>query len=128
MITNSNSIRSTLRLFCCLVIALLLASVVTGCSTMSSYIPFIGKKKPQEKFVKNLWTSGEQFVAIEKQDRPQGVAVRPNQHITEISVERVRSMLESMELRSTGKDKAATMCWNAWADCTNAPSVMAPAM
>jgi hypothetical protein len=85
--------------------ALLLASVVAGCSTMSSYIPFIGKKKQQETFVKKLWTSGEQFVAIEKQDRQQGAAVRPNQHITEISVERVRTMLESMELRSPDKDR-----------------------
>jgi hypothetical protein len=105
MITNSNSIRSTLRFSCCLVMALLLTSVVTGCTTMSSYIPFMGKKKQQETFVKNLWSSGDQFVAIEKQDRQQGVAVRPNQHITEISVERVRAMLESMELRPTGKDK-----------------------
>jgi hypothetical protein len=105
MITNSNSIRSTLRFSCGLVMALLLAGVVTGCTTMSSYIPFMGKKKQQETFVKNLWNSGEQFVAIEKQDRQQGVVVRPNQHITEISVERVRVMLESMELRSTGKDK-----------------------
>jgi hypothetical protein len=105
MITNSNSIRSTLRFSCCLVMALFLASVVTGCTTMSSYLPFMGKKKQQETFVKNLWSSGEQFVAIEKQDRQQGVAVRPNQHITEISVERVRTMLESMELRSTGKDQ-----------------------
>jgi hypothetical protein len=105
MITTSNSIRSTLRFSCCLVTALLLVSVVSGCTTMSSYIPFIGKKKQQETLVKKLWSSGEQFVAIEKQDRQQGVAVRPNQHITEISVERVRTMLESMELRSTGKDK-----------------------
>jgi hypothetical protein len=105
MITSSYSIRSTLRFSCCLVMALLLSSVVTGCSTMSSYIPFIGKKKQQETFVKKLWSSGEQFVAIEKQDRQQGVAVRPNQHITEISVERVRSMLESMELRSGDKDR-----------------------
>ena len=102
----TNSIRSTFRVVCCLGMAFLLACMVTGCSTMSSYIPFIGKKKPQETFVKKLWTSGEQFVAIEKQDRQQGVAVRPNQHITEISVERVRSMLESMELRSSGKDKS----------------------
>jgi len=81
--------------------ALLLANGITGCS----YIPFIGKKKPQETIVKKLWTSGEQFVAIEKQDRRQGVSVNPNQHITEISVERVRDMLESMELRSSGDDK-----------------------
>jgi hypothetical protein len=85
--------------------ATLLAFVVTGCTTMSSYIPFMGKNKKQETFVKNLWSSGEQFVAIEKQDRQQGVTVRPNQHITEISVERVRAMLESMELRSPDKDR-----------------------
>jgi hypothetical protein len=105
MINKSNSIRSTFRRLCCLVMALLLTCAVTGCSTMSSYIPFIGKKKQQETFVKNLWSSGEQYVAIVKQDSQQGVAVRPNQHITEISVERVRTMLESMEIRSTDKDR-----------------------
>jgi hypothetical protein len=105
MINRSSSIRSTFRRFSCLVMALLMVCAVTGCSTMSSYIPFIGKKKQQETFVKKLWSSGEQFVAIEKQDRQQGGTVRPNQHITEISVERVRSMLESMELRSLDKDR-----------------------
>jgi hypothetical protein len=104
MITNS--ISSTIRGVCCLIMALLLVGGVTGCASVTKYIPFIGKKKAQERVVKNIWTSGEQFVAIEKQDRQQGVAVKPNQHITEISVERVRIMLESMELRITGNDKA----------------------
>ena len=69
----TKSIRSTIRVVCCLVMALLLANGITGCSYISPYIPFVGKKKSQERFVKNLWTSGEQFVAIEKQDRQQGV-------------------------------------------------------
>jgi hypothetical protein len=101
----NNSIRSTIKVVCCLVMALLLANGITGCSYISPYIPFVGKKKSQERFVKNIWTTGEQFVAIEKQDRQQGVSVNPNQHITEISVERVRTMLESMEIRPSGKDK-----------------------
>jgi hypothetical protein len=104
MITKS--ISSTMRGVCCLIMALLLAGGVTGCASVTKYIPFVGKKKAQEKVVKNLWTSGEQFVAIEKQDHQQGITVKPNQHITEISVERVRAMLESMELRASGKDKS----------------------
>jgi hypothetical protein len=103
MSTISNC--SLVRFKWLLITALLLSMGVSGCSTISSYIPFIGKKKPQEAFVKKLWTSGEQFVAIEKQDRQQGIAVKPNQHLSDISVDRVRTMLESMELRPSGSDK-----------------------
>jgi hypothetical protein len=72
---------------------------------MSEYIPFVPKKKPAETVVKKLWESGEQYVAIQKQESQTGVAVKPNQHISEISVERIRALLESMEIRQTTNDK-----------------------
>jgi hypothetical protein len=95
-----------------LFMALLLVSSLTGCSywsALSEHLPFVPKKKAQEAFVKNLWSLGEQYVAIQKQDGQQGVVTKPNQRVSEISVERVRAMLESMNLHQTGRDKTISV-------------------
>jgi hypothetical protein len=72
---------------------------VTGCS----YLPFIHSEKPENKVVRNLWSSGEQFVQIERQDRQTGIPVRPNDHISEISVDRLHAALASIAILPNGK-------------------------
>ncbi len=78
---------------------------VSGCS----YLPFIHSDKPEDKVVRSLWSSGEQFVQIERQDRQTGAPVRPNDHVSEISVDRMRNALASIEILPTGKDKPIPM-------------------
>jgi len=85
--------------------AMMLAVGVSGCS----YIPFMRSDKSEQKedkALRTLWKSGEQYVAIEKQDRQPGVTIKPNEHLTEISVERIRNALESIDLRAQDKDKS----------------------
>jgi hypothetical protein len=84
---------------------IMVAGGVTGCS----YLPFIHSDKPENKIVRNLWSSGEQFVQIEKQDRPTGVPVRLNEHISEISVDRFRTALESISILPPGKGKTVPL-------------------
>ena len=96
------------RVVCCFMTALMLAGGVAGCS----YIPFIHSDKgeqKEEKVVRTLWKGGEQYVAIEKQDRQQGVAVKANEHVTEISVDRLRAAFESMDFRLPGRDKSIAL-------------------
>ena len=52
---------------------------------------------------KFLWQSRDQFVAIEKQDGA-GTA-EANDHPAKLSADRLRSMLASLEITETGKDK-----------------------
>jgi hypothetical protein len=54
--------------------------------------------------VKTIWQSREQYVAIEPQDHPEGAAVAANAHPGNLSVERLRSALESIEVHIPGKD------------------------
>ncbi len=59
------------RAIFCAIATMVVAVSVTGCS----YIPFMHSDKSEqkeEKAVRTLWKSGEQYVAIEKQDRPAG--------------------------------------------------------
>jgi hypothetical protein len=96
------------RVVGCFMMALMLAVGVAGCS----YIPFMHSDKgeqKEEKAVRTLWKSGEQYVAIEKQDRQSGVTMKPNEHLTEISVERIRNALESIYLRAQDKDKSISL-------------------
>lgn len=51
---------------------------------------------------KTIWQSRDQFVAIEKQD---GEGTAANDHPAKLSAEQLRSMLESMEITETGKNK-----------------------
>jgi hypothetical protein len=96
------------RVVCCFMTALMLAGGVAGCS----YIPFIHSDKgeqKEEKVVRTLWKSGEQYVAIEKQDRPSGITVKANEHVTEISVDRLRTALASIDLRLPDRDKSIAL-------------------
>ena len=96
------------RALFCVIAAMLAAVGVTGCS----YIPFMHSDKgeqKEEKAVRSLWNSGEQFVAIEKQDRQAGVTMKANEHLSEISVERIRNALESIDLREMDKDRSISL-------------------
>jgi hypothetical protein len=97
------------RLVCCFVTALMLAGGVAGCS----YLPFIHHsdkaEQKEDKVVRTLWKSGEQYVAIEKQDRPSGITVKANEHVTEISVDRLRAALASIDLRLLSSDRSIAL-------------------
>lgn len=56
--------------------------------------------------VKTLWQSGDQYVAVEKQDRLTGAAVPPNEHPADISADRLRSALGSIEVHLPGRETA----------------------
>ncbi len=88
-----------------LVATLMAGGGLGGCS----YIPFLKKDKTKENKARILWQSGEQFVAIEKQDRPVGGLVKPNEHVSEISVDRIRSAFASIDLRLPDKDKSLSL-------------------
>jgi hypothetical protein len=100
--------RFMVRVAAFFMIAGLLAGGVAGCS----YIPFMhaaNAEQKEEKVVRTLWNAGEQYVAIEKQDRLAGIAVKGNEHVTEISVDRLRSALTSIDLRLRDKDKSIAL-------------------
>ena len=96
------------RVVGCFITAVMLVGGVAGCS----YIPFMHSDKAEQKdgqVVRTLWKSGEQYVAIVKQDRQSGGTMKPNEHITEISVDRLHSALASMDLRLPDKDKSIAL-------------------
>ncbi len=88
---------------------MLLAIVAIGGFGGCSYLPFMKSENVQQKKVRTLWQSGEQYVAIEKQDQVQGVPEKPNEHVSEISVDRLRTVLASMQMRSQDSDKAIAL-------------------
>jgi hypothetical protein len=59
-----------------------------------------------EAQVKTVWQLSDQYVKIEKQDHPAGGTVSANIHPADISADRLRGMLESVEVRPTGEEKA----------------------
>jgi hypothetical protein len=69
------------------VVVLAMVGVLCGCATTRA-----GEGRV-------LWQVRDQYVKIEKQDRPAGATVSANSHPADISDERVRSMLESMMVR-----------------------------
>jgi len=83
--------------------------MLTGGFTGCSYLPFMKSDKSQVKRVKTLWQSGEQYVAIEKQDRQPGGIEKANEHISEISVDRLRSAFASIDFRPAEADKSRAM-------------------
>lgn len=93
------------RIFWCSMVTLMIAGGLMGCS----HLPFMGSDKAENKIVKTLWTSGEQYVAIEKQERPPGVVVKPNERISEISVDRIRDALASIDLHLPNRDKSIAL-------------------
>jgi hypothetical protein len=74
----------------CFIIALVVMSAgVAGCATT----------KPEETRERTLWQVRDQYVKIEKQDRQAGITVPANLHPANVSADRVRDMLESIEVR-----------------------------
>jgi hypothetical protein len=71
---------------------------VAGCAAMRT-------GQGGDTIVKTLWQSRDQYVAIEKLERPAGVTATANAHPADISVDRLRSAFASLEVRLPGKDK-----------------------
>lgn len=81
---------------------LALAATAAGCASMKA-------GQDEGMVVKTLWKGGDQYVAIEKQDRPAGVTVPVNDHPAEVSADRLRGALASLEVRLPGKEKAVQL-------------------
>ena len=99
---NLLAVRAACWFMLCLI---MVGGSVTGCS----YLPFIHTDKTENKVVRSLWSSGEQFVQIERQDRQSGIPVRPNQHISDISLDRLHTALASIAILPTGQGKTIPM-------------------
>ncbi len=78
---------------------LTMAGGISGCATT-------GTGKAPEKV---LWQIRDQFVKIEQQDRPAGATATPNDHPADVSADRVRDMLEGVELRLPGEEKGTPL-------------------
>lgn len=78
---------------------------VAGCAST-------GTGQAGEVHVSTVWKARDQYVAIEKQDRQKGVAPTANAHPADLSVERLRSALESIEAHPTGKDQTVALFKN----------------
>jgi hypothetical protein len=85
------------------IIAMLLAMLggVAGCATTGT-----GRGDVR---VRTIWEAGDQYVAIQKQDRQAGGAVTANAHPADVSADRLRSMLESVEVRLPGEGKGVRL-------------------
>jgi hypothetical protein len=81
------------------------AAGVAGCAAMRT-------GQGGDTIAKTLWQSRDQYVAIEKQDRSAGVTATANAHPADISVDRLRSALASMEVRLPGKDKKVPLFYD----------------
>jgi hypothetical protein len=73
---------------------------LAGCATTGS-----GESRAR----KTIWQQSDQYVRIEKQDSAAGLIVPANMHPTEISVDRLQSMLNSVELRFPGESKTVQL-------------------
>ena len=82
-----------------LITVLLAAGVIAGCATART-------AESREKIV---WQGGEQFVKIERQDRPAGGVFPANRHPVDVPAVRLRSALESIEVRQAGDEKGARL-------------------
>ena len=95
---TGNSIKAWgTRLF--MVVLLVAAGVASGCATTGT----------TEARGKTIWEHSDQYVMIEKQDSPAGVTVPANAHPVNISADRLRSMLESIEVRFPDESKAVQL-------------------
>lgn len=95
--TDNRSRARGARLF--MAVLLVATGVIAGCATINA------GDAPE----KTIWQLREQFVKIERQDRPTGVAVSANAHPADIPVDRLRSVLESIEVRLPDKDKTVRL-------------------
>jgi hypothetical protein len=85
-----------------IVMMLVIFGGTTGCTTLKT-------NQSEDGRVRNIWEAREQYVAIERQDHPAGVTVSANAHPADLSVERLRSALESIEVQIPGKDKNVSL-------------------
>jgi hypothetical protein len=84
------------------VMLLVLIGSMTGCTTLKTNQSEVGR-------VMNIWEAREQYVAIEPEDHPTGITVSANAHPADLSAERLRSALESIEVIFPGKDKNVSL-------------------
>ena len=70
---------------------------IAGCATTATH-------QAAEVHVRTIWESREQYVAIEKQG-----TTTVNAHPVDVSAERLRDALESIEVRLPGSDKAVSL-------------------
>ncbi|HEY6874562.1 MAG TPA: SHOCT domain-containing protein [Geobacteraceae bacterium] len=82
-----------------LVVVVAMAGGIGGCATART-------GDGREKIV---WQSRDQYVKIEKQDRPAGAAVSANLHPADVPAERLRGMLGSIEVRPRGEEKGVRL-------------------
>jgi hypothetical protein len=61
------------------------------------------------KDIRPIWKERDQFVEIEKQDRLAGSMPEANSHPTQVSAERLSSMLASIEVRMPGKNRTQVL-------------------
>src|SRR6266540_3887629 len=66
------------------VVGLLFTCGIAGCASM----------KPGEAGEKTVWQLRDQYVKIERQDGPSGAPASPNAHPADVSVDRLRIILQ----------------------------------
>jgi hypothetical protein len=76
-------------------VLLVTAGGITGCAAT----------RTGEARDRTIWQLRDQYVKIEKQDRPAGVTVTVNLHPADVPADRLRGMLESIEVRPQGENK-----------------------
>jgi len=81
------------------VVGLLFACGIAGCATMKTGAT--GKK--------TVWELRDQFVKIERQDAPAGGSAPANAHPADVSVDRLRNILQSIQVRFRDEDKAVQL-------------------
>jgi hypothetical protein len=82
-----------------MVLVLVMVSGLSGCATA----------RTGEVRERTIWQARDQYVKIEKQDRPAGVTVSANLHPADVPADRLRSMLESIEVRPEGENKGVRL-------------------
>lgn len=75
----------------------------SGCATLT------GSGMAGGGDVKTVWQQGEQFVRIERQDNPAGALALLNTQPVDVPVDRLRYMLESIDVYTPGKDKPVSL-------------------
>jgi hypothetical protein len=82
----------------CVVLLLLMAGGFAGCAGMKS-------DQAGETAVRTVWKSRDQYVAVARQDRPAVGTAPANAHPAEVSSDRLRIALASIEVLFPGEDE-----------------------
>ncbi len=80
-------------------VLLVTAAGITGCATT----------RTGEVRERTIWQARDQYVKIERQDHPAGVAVSVNLHPADVPADRLRGMLESIEALPRGENKGVRL-------------------